>query len=294
MTATPARTVHSGALAFGIGTSEVQHVLATQALPLRPFAPGSAPAAGRATSLTPFVTWGPTPDRGRVWTPTCPLRRVSTTRRSGRRSSRPSPTWTCVREPPLRDVAVDTVFLGSCTNGRIEDQRAAAAVLRGHRVRDGVRMLVVPGSMQVKQRAEAEGTGSDLRRGGRAVARHRLLDVSRYEPGPVGGHGGPRNPQRPFGSGDLRWTASAPIRDGRRRFGAATSIPTRSSRRHLKRVTRTGFEDKLSPRGGPTSPASSSIDRSTPMPRSWWPARTSGPARRGSTWSGRCRTTASE
>jgi 3-isopropylmalate/(R)-2-methylmalate dehydratase large subunit len=58
---------------------------------------------------------------------------------------------------PLRDVAVDTVFLGSCTNGRIEDLRAAAAVIQGRRVADGVRMLVVPGSMRVKEQAELEG-----------------------------------------------------------------------------------------------------------------------------------------
>jgi len=58
---------------------------------------------------------------------------------------------------PLREVAVDTVFVGSCTNGRIEDLRAAAEVIRGRRVAPGVRMLVVPGSMQVRAQAEAEG-----------------------------------------------------------------------------------------------------------------------------------------
>jgi 3-isopropylmalate/(R)-2-methylmalate dehydratase large subunit len=57
----------------------------------------------------------------------------------------------------IRDIPVDTVFIGSCTNSRIEDLRAAAAVARGRRVRDGVRTLVVPGSMQVKAEAEAEG-----------------------------------------------------------------------------------------------------------------------------------------
>jgi 3-isopropylmalate/(R)-2-methylmalate dehydratase large subunit len=58
---------------------------------------------------------------------------------------------------PLRDIHVDTVFVGSCTNGRIEDLRAAAEVLRGHQVASGVRMLVVPGSMRVKAQAEVEG-----------------------------------------------------------------------------------------------------------------------------------------
>jgi 3-isopropylmalate/(R)-2-methylmalate dehydratase large subunit len=58
---------------------------------------------------------------------------------------------------PLRDVSVDTVFIGSCTNARIEDLRAAADVVRGRRVRDGMRALVVPGSMLVKAEAEREG-----------------------------------------------------------------------------------------------------------------------------------------
>jgi 3-isopropylmalate/(R)-2-methylmalate dehydratase large subunit len=58
---------------------------------------------------------------------------------------------------PLTEIAVDTVFVGSCTNGRLEDLRAAAGVLRGRQVASGVRMLVVPGSMAVKAAAEAEG-----------------------------------------------------------------------------------------------------------------------------------------
>ena len=58
---------------------------------------------------------------------------------------------------PMREVPVDTVFIGSCTNSRIEDLRAAAEVLRGRKVKDGMRALVVPGSMKVKAEAEAEG-----------------------------------------------------------------------------------------------------------------------------------------
>jgi len=54
-------------------------------------------------------------------------------------------------------VKVDTVFVGSCTNGRIEDLRAAADVLKGRKIADGVRLLVVPGSMKVRQQAEQEG-----------------------------------------------------------------------------------------------------------------------------------------
>ena len=57
----------------------------------------------------------------------------------------------------IRDIGVDAVFIGSCTNGRIEDLRAAASVLRGRRVAPSVRMLVVPGSMAVRAQAEREG-----------------------------------------------------------------------------------------------------------------------------------------
>ena len=57
----------------------------------------------------------------------------------------------------ITDIAVERVFLGSCTNGRIEDLRAAAAVLKGHKVREGVSAMVVPGSGLVKEQAEAEG-----------------------------------------------------------------------------------------------------------------------------------------
>ena len=58
---------------------------------------------------------------------------------------------------PMRDIRIDRVFIGSCTNSRIEDLRAAAAIVRGHRVAESVRALVVPGSAQVKAAAEAEG-----------------------------------------------------------------------------------------------------------------------------------------
>lgn len=58
---------------------------------------------------------------------------------------------------PITDIAIDTVFIGSCTNGRIEDLRAAAAIAQGHKVAEGVRALVVPGSQAVKRQAEAEG-----------------------------------------------------------------------------------------------------------------------------------------
>jgi 3-isopropylmalate/(R)-2-methylmalate dehydratase large subunit len=57
----------------------------------------------------------------------------------------------------MKDIAVDAVFMGSCTNSRIEDLRAFAAVIKGHKKADGVRVMVVPGSARVRIEAEAEG-----------------------------------------------------------------------------------------------------------------------------------------
>jgi 3-isopropylmalate/(R)-2-methylmalate dehydratase large subunit len=256
-----------GALAFGIGTSEVEHVLATQTLPLRPFKTmavnvqsrdGALPAgvtskdiilaviarigtgggagyvleyrgnvieqlsmearmticnmsieagaragmiapdattfnylAGRphapagpqwdaamrywkelptdddatfdaqvhidADTLTPFVTWGTNPGQGLPLSERVPDPEQITDE-SERLAVRKALSYMDLQPgTPLREIAVDTVFLGSCTNGRLEDLRAAAAVLAGRRVHEGVRMLVVPGSMRVRAQAEAEG-----------------------------------------------------------------------------------------------------------------------------------------
>ncbi len=67
---------------------------------------------------------------------------------------------------PLLGHAIDVVFLGSCTNSRISDLRLAASVLKGRKVADGVRMMVVPGSQQVKKQAEAEGLDRIFREAG--------------------------------------------------------------------------------------------------------------------------------
>ncbi|MFV0461851.1 MAG: 3-isopropylmalate dehydratase large subunit [Nostocoides sp.] len=253
-----------GALAFGIGTSEVEHVLATQTLPLKPFktmainvdgdlAPGvtakdivlatiakigtgggqgyvleyrgsairalsmearmtvcnmSIEAGARAgmiapddttyaylkgrdhapvgqqweeavaawsllrsdddavfdaevdidaAALTPYVTWGTNPGQG------LPLAAAVPDPGSFADESEKVAAATALEYmgltagTPLREIAVDTVFVGSCTNGRIEDLRAAASVLAGRSVAEGVRMLVVPGSARVRLQAEAEG-----------------------------------------------------------------------------------------------------------------------------------------
>ena len=66
----------------------------------------------------------------------------------------------------LEDVEIDTVFIGSCTNGRIEDLRAAADILRGRRIKEGLRAMVVPGSGLVREQAEAEGLADVFRDAG--------------------------------------------------------------------------------------------------------------------------------
>ncbi len=253
-----------GALAFGIGTSEVEHVLATQTLPLKPFATmaveveGKLPPgvtakdlvlaviaeigtgggqgyvieyrgsairglsmearmtvcnmsieagaragliapdqttydylAGRphapqgadwnaavaywdtlrtdddavfdkvvhldAAALTPFVTWGTNPGQGAPLGEAVPNPEFIPDETERAAAEAALAYMGLTPGMPLREIGVDTVFVGSCTNGRIEDLRAAADVIRGRQVADGVRMLVVPGSARVRLQAEAEG-----------------------------------------------------------------------------------------------------------------------------------------
>ncbi len=253
-----------GALAFGIGTSEVEHVLATQTLPLKPFktmaitVDGSLPAGvtskdiilaviakigtgggqgyvleyrgqairelsmearmticnmsieagaragmiapdrttfdyikGRdrapkgadwdaaveywsslvsdpearfdaevvldAARLAPFVTWGANPGQGLPLTASVPDPADFADASERAAAERALAYMGLTAGTPLRDIHVDTVFVGSCTNGRIEDLRSVADVLRGRTVAPGVRMMIVPGSVRVKQQAEAEG-----------------------------------------------------------------------------------------------------------------------------------------
>ncbi len=253
-----------GALAFGIGTSEVEHVLATQTLPLKPFrtmavvvdgelAPGvtakdvvlaviakigtgggqghviefrgsaieslsmearmtvcnmSIEAGARAgmiapdettfdylagrphaptgadwdaavaqwrglrsdddaiydtevhldgSRLAPFVTWGTNPGQGLPLSASVPDPESFADEGDRAAAERALTYMGLEAGTPLRAIAVDTVFVGSCTNGRIEDLRAAAGVIKGRTVAEGVRMLVVPGSAKVRLQAQAEG-----------------------------------------------------------------------------------------------------------------------------------------
>ncbi|WP_457192168.1 3-isopropylmalate dehydratase large subunit [Nocardioides sp. P5_E3] len=110
-----------------------------------------------ASTMTPFVTWGTNPGQGaplgaRIPSPDDfdePNDRVAT--------EKALQYMGLEAGTPLRDVKVDTVFVGSCTNGRIEDLRLAASILEGRTVAADTRLLVVPGSVRVRLQAEAEG-----------------------------------------------------------------------------------------------------------------------------------------
>ena len=233
-----------GALAFGIGTSQVEHVLATQTLPIAPFIlaiiakigtngaqghvieyrgraieqlsmearmticnmsiEGGARAGmiapdqttfdylkGRphapvgedwdaaveywsslrtdpdavfdtevvlqAEDIEPFVTWGTNPGQGLPLSARVPDPEDIADATERLAAERALEYMDLVPGTPLRDIKVDTVFIGSCTNGRIEDLRAAAEVVRGRKKAEGLRMLVVPASARVRLQAEAEG-----------------------------------------------------------------------------------------------------------------------------------------
>ena len=110
-----------------------------------------------AATLRPFVTWGTNPGQG------LPLDQVvpdpdSVSDPVERAAIESALAYMDLRAgQPLKEIAIDTVFLGSCTTGRIEDLRAAANVIKGHKVAEGVRLLVVPGSTRVRIEAEHEG-----------------------------------------------------------------------------------------------------------------------------------------
>jgi 3-isopropylmalate/(R)-2-methylmalate dehydratase large subunit len=110
-----------------------------------------------AGTMTPFVTWGTNPGQGVPLAGSVPDP-DSFEEESDRVGARKALEYMGLEGgTPMRDIHVDTVFVGSCTNGRIEDLRAAAAVVDGRQVADGTRLLVVPGSARVRLQAEDEG-----------------------------------------------------------------------------------------------------------------------------------------
>jgi len=141
-----------------------------------------------AADIAPQVTWGTSPQdvapiTGRVPDPRDagdPARTAAMERSLDYMGLKPN--------TPFKDVAVDTVFIGSCTNGRIEDLREVARVAQGHKVADGVRAMIVPGSGLVKAQAEEEGldaifvaAGFDWRESGCSMCL--AMNADRLSPG---------------------------------------------------------------------------------------------------------------
>ena len=110
-----------------------------------------------ASTLSPFVTWGTNPGQGIPLSASVPSPEQYADPVDRASAERALEYMGLTAGTPMTDITVDTVFIGSCTNGRIEDLRAAAAVLAGRTVADGVTALVVPGSVRVRLAAEAEG-----------------------------------------------------------------------------------------------------------------------------------------
>ncbi|HEX2810065.1 MAG TPA: 3-isopropylmalate dehydratase large subunit [Kineosporiaceae bacterium] len=110
-----------------------------------------------AADIEPFVTWGTNPGQGLPLSAAVPDPAAIDDEGARNAAERALEYMGLTAGTPLRAIAVDTVFIGSCTNGRIEDLRAAAGVVHGRQKADGVRVLVVPGSAKVRLQAEAEG-----------------------------------------------------------------------------------------------------------------------------------------
>ncbi len=110
-----------------------------------------------ADILAPFVTWGTNPAQGLPLSEKVPDPKNIEDLEERESAERALEYMSLKPGTPLKKIAVDTVFLGSCTNGRIEDLRSAAAILAGKTIAPNLRMLVVPGSARVRLQAEAEG-----------------------------------------------------------------------------------------------------------------------------------------
>jgi 3-isopropylmalate/(R)-2-methylmalate dehydratase large subunit len=179
-----------------------------------------------ASALSPYVSWGTNPGQslpldGRVPAPADfadPQERAAAERALRYMDLRPGTA--------LRDVAIDTVFLGSCTNSRIEDLRAAAKVLEGRRVAAGLDMIVVPGSMAVRAQAVAEGldrvfaaAGADFRAAA-GCSMCAALNEDRLRPGRRAASTNNRNFEGRQGKGSRTHIVSPPV-------AAATAVAGR-------------------------------------------------------------------
>lgn len=110
-----------------------------------------------ADDLSPFVTWGTNPGQGVPLNAEVPNPETMSDEAERTAAERALVYMDLKAGTPMKQIKIDTVFLGSCTNGRIEDLRAAAAIIKGQKVASSTRMMVVPGSARVRLQAESEG-----------------------------------------------------------------------------------------------------------------------------------------
>ena len=139
---------------------------AWQSLPSDPGATYDTLVELNGEEIAPYVSWGTSPGMVVPITGYVPSPRDFAEETDQRAAERALEYMGLEASVPMNGLALDTVFIGSCTNGRIEDLRAAAAVLQGRHVKSGLRALVVPGSVQVKEQAEAEGLDTVFRDAG--------------------------------------------------------------------------------------------------------------------------------
>jgi 3-isopropylmalate/(R)-2-methylmalate dehydratase large subunit len=110
-----------------------------------------------ADELAPFVTWGTNPGQGLPLSAAVPNPADFANAEDRGAAERALEYMDLKPGTPLKSIKVDTVFLGSCTNGRIEDLRSAASIIKGKKIASSLRLLVVPGSARVRLQAESEG-----------------------------------------------------------------------------------------------------------------------------------------
>jgi 3-isopropylmalate/(R)-2-methylmalate dehydratase large subunit len=110
-----------------------------------------------ASALTPFVTWGTNPGQGVGLSQSVPSPETASDEIEKQAIEKALRYMDLTPGTPMRSIAIDVVFVGSCTNGRIEDLRVVAEILKGRSLAANLSMMVVPGSTRVRLQAEAEG-----------------------------------------------------------------------------------------------------------------------------------------
>ncbi|GAA1795067.1 3-isopropylmalate dehydratase large subunit [Leucobacter iarius] len=110
-----------------------------------------------ASALEPFVTWGTNPGQGVLLSDTVPVPADIADPNERAAAERALEYMDLEAGTPMKEIAVDAVFMGSCTNARLDDLRDFASIIKGRKKADGVRLMVVPGSARVRLEAEAEG-----------------------------------------------------------------------------------------------------------------------------------------